>query len=138
MENFNTTTISFDTKYENLYVKIQLLIDTLNNDTEYDTLKSICNEIIEIKKLMKCKYTIKLNDMRSIKDTFNRMLEKLVLYINTKDKPIKILSELVREVKAREKIENDNQLNNLRKLNTMLIKENALLKRDKLFNKVNI
>ena len=138
MENFNTTTISFDTKYENLYVKIQLLIDTLNNDTEYDTLKSICNEIIELKKLMKCKYTIKLNDMRSIKDTFNRMLEKLVLYINTKDKPIKILSELVREVKAREKIENDNQLNNLRKLNTMLIKENALLKRDKLFNKVNI
>ena len=138
MENYNTTTISFDTKYDLLYEKIQLLIDTLQDDIEQDKLKDICIEITEIKKIMKCKYKINQNDMRQIKSSFDFILEKLLLFISEKDKPIQLLHNLIKEVKEKENLENDNQINNLRRLNDMLIKENALLKRDKLFNKVDI
>ena len=137
MENYNTTTISFDTKYDLLYEKIQLLIDTLQDDIEQDKLKDICIEITEIKKLMKCKYKINQNEMRQIKSSFYFILEKLILFISEKDKPIQLLHKLIKEVKEKEDLENDNQINNLRKLNTMLIKENTLLKREKLFRKID-
>jgi len=138
MENYTTTTLSFDTKYDLLYEKIQLLIDTLQDDIEQNQIKNICIEITEIKKLMKCKYKINQNDMRQIKSSFDFILEKLLLFISEKDKPIQLLHNLIKEVKEKENLENDNQINNLRRLNDMLIKENALLKRDKLFNKVDI
>tara|TARA_R110000803_G_scaffold210212_1_gene281436 strand:+ start:727 stop:1155 length:429 start_codon:yes stop_codon:yes gene_type:complete len=137
MENYTTTTISFDTKYDLLYEKIQLLIDTLQDDIEQDKLKEICIEITEIKKLMKCKYKINQNEMRQIKSSFYFILEKLILFISEKDKPIQLLHKLIKEVKEKEDLENDNQINNLRKLNTMLIKENTLLKREKLFRKID-
>lgn len=137
MENYTTTTISFDTKYDLLYEKIQLLIDTLQDDIEQDKLKEICIEITEIKKLMKCKYKINQNDMRQIQSSFDFILEKLILFISEKDKPIQLLHKLIKEVKEKEDLENDNQINNLRKLNTMLIKENTLLKREKLFRKID-
>jgi len=76
--------------------------------------------------------------MRQIKSSFDFILEKLLLFISEKDKPIQLLHNLIKEVKEKENLENDNQINNLRRLNDMLIKENALLKRDKLFNKVDI
>ena len=137
MENYTTTTISFDTKYDLLYEKIQLLIDTLQDDIEQDKLKDICIEITEIKKIMKCKYKINQNDMRQIQSSFDFILEKLILFISEKDKPIQLLHKLIKEVKEKEDLENDNQINNLRKLNTMLIKENTLLKREKLFRKID-
>lgn len=137
MENYNTTTISFDTKYNLLYEKIQLLIDTLQDDIEQDKLKEICIEITEIKKLMKCKYKINQNEMRQIQSSFYFILEKIILFISEKDKPIQVLHKLIKEVKEKEDLENDNQINNLRKLNTMLIKENTLLKREKLFRKID-
>jgi hypothetical protein len=119
---------TFDTNHDELYIKLQELLDILTNDKDRDYMKHLCVEIVDIKSLLKGKYKVNKNDIEFIKTTTNNILERLILHIQTKNEPILLLNKLMKEVIFNEENDRNKQINDLQLLNKKLINEIKELK----------
>jgi len=119
---------TFDTNHDELYIKLQELLDILTNDKDRDYMKHLCVEIVDIKSLLKGKYKVNKNDIEFIKTTTNNILERLILHIQTKNEPILLLNKLMKEVIFNEENDRNKQINDLQLLNKKLMNQIKELK----------
>lgn len=119
---------TFDTNHDELYIKLQELLDILTNDKDRDYMKHLCVELVDIKSLLKGKYKVNKNDIEFIKTTTNNILERLILHIQTKNEPILLLNKLMKEVIFNEENDRNKQINDLQLLNKKLMNQIKELK----------
>ncbi len=119
---------TFDTNYEQMYSKLQELLDLLTDEEDRDKMKSLCVELVDIKSLLKGKYKINKNDIDFIKLTINNILERLLLYIQNKNEPIFLLNKLMKEVIFNEENDRNKQIRDLQLLNKKLMNQIKELK----------
>lgn len=119
---------TFDTNYDQMYCKLQELLDILTDEEDRDKMKSLCVELVDIKSLLKGKYKVNKNDIDFIKLTINNILERLILYIQNKNEPIFLLNKLMKEVIFNEKNDRNKKISDLQLLNKKLMNQIKELK----------